>query len=313
MEVKVRLVSPLERALYLKKLEPLQDLSPAELALIAQHAEEQFFKKGEVIFEKGERLSRFHIVVEGGVRATGGEHGGEIVGPEGTVGLLSLLAEAEEGLDAVADADTTTLAMNADDMNDVLEDHFSILLNEMRAIARLTLEERMKIPDGTFLAPAEDMIKDFSGRELDLVERLLFLQRGAAFDHPNMDALVQIVRLSREVGIPKGTALWESGDPSGQTYFIVTGTVRCALKDGRAFRLGSGYPMGNLESLSGHPRWYKPVMESNVLAMKMETDAFLDVIEDHFGLAKDLLGRSARGLIRILEQKRKPMEKDSAA
>lgn len=313
MEAKIRLVSPLERALYLKSLSPLQDVSSEELALIGRHAKEQFFRKGVEIFKSGEPLESFHIVVEGQVRARGGEHGDSLVGPSQALGFLSLLSRSEEGLEAVAEADTVTLEIDADDMYDVLEDHFSVLLTELRNVSRVILRERKNIADGTYLAPAEGVL-ELPDRQLDLVERLLLMRRGAGFDRTNIDAMIQVARMGTEIGIKAGTKLWKPGDPSGHSYIIVSGAIRCVLDEaGRHFRAGPGYPVGNVESLAGETRWHEAVTETNVAALRAETDAFLDVLEDHFELAKGFLAAMASGAIRVIEQARGAGEEDSAA
>jgi CRP-like cAMP-binding protein len=312
MEAKVRLVSPLERALYLKSLGPLQELSSEELAVVGQHAKEQFFRKGTEIFKSGEPLESFHIVVEGQVRARGGEHGDSLVGPGKALGILSLLSRSEEGLEAVAETDAVTLEIDADDMYDVLEDHFSIFLTELQNVSRVILNERKDIPDGTYLAPAEGIL-EVPDRQLDLVERLLLVRR-AGFDRTNIDALIQVVRMMTEIGIRAGTKLWKPGEPSGHSYIIVSGTIRCIIEEGeRHFRAGPGYPVGNIESLAGEPRWYEAVAETNVVALQAEAESLLDVLEDHSELARDFLAAMASGAIRVLEQRRGAGQEDSVA
>jgi CRP-like cAMP-binding protein len=313
MEARVRLVSPLERALYLKSLAPLKELSSEELALVGQHTKEQFFRKGAEIFKSGEPLESFHIVVEGQVRARGGEHGDSVVGPSAALGFLSLLSQSEEGLEAVAEADTVTLEIDADDLYDVLEDHFSIFLTQLQSVSRVILNERKKIADGTYLAPAEGVL-ELPDRQLDLVERLLLIRRGAGFDRTNIDAMIQVVRSGTELGVKAGTKLWKPGDPPGHFYIIVSGTIRCILDEGkRHFRAGPGYPVGNIESLAGEPRWYEAVTETNVVALRSETDTFLDVLEDHSELGKGFLATMASGAIQVIEQRRRAGQEDSVA
>jgi CRP-like cAMP-binding protein len=155
MDSNLRLISPLERAFHLKKLGGLRDLPPAELAAMALLGQEHSFPRGAVLCPPGERVDRVHIVVEGRVRVRGGEHGDEMVGPEQTMGLLSLLARDDDGLDAVAETDTVTLALRADDLFDAFEDDFGILYSQILDLARQLLRLRRRIPAGTSLAPGE--------------------------------------------------------------------------------------------------------------------------------------------------------------
>ena len=113
---------------------------PAELAAIALLGREHAFDRGAVVCQSGARLDRVHIVVDGHVRVRGGEHGDEVVGPEQTIGLLSLLARDDDGLDAVAEADTVTLALRADDLFDVFEDDFRYPLRPATRSGRAAAE-----------------------------------------------------------------------------------------------------------------------------------------------------------------------------
>ena len=298
MDSSLRLISPLERAFHLQKLGGLRDLPPAKLAAIALVAHEHSFARGAVLCRSGERLDRVHIVVEGRVRARGGEHGDDEVGAEQTVGLLSLLARDDDGLDAVAETDTLTLALRADDLFDAFEDDFGILFSQIRDLATQTLRLRKRIPEGTSLAPAENVAGgDVAPTgEVDLVQRLLFM-RGGALRNANMDALLAMGQRMRTARFAPGTPLWQIGAPSGFMYAIITGRVHCTTEDGTRFVCGPGYPLGNLESQCGAPRWYEAVTETAVTALRNETDAFLDTIEQHFEMALDFVAMMAASLI----------------
>ena len=303
MERSIRYVSPFERALYLKRVTPLSELSPDHLAVVAQQVVERWFHRGDTIQAPGEPVRSFHIVVEGRVHARGAEHGDEMVGPEKTLGLLSLFARAPEGLEAVADIETRTLEIDSDDLDEVLEDHFSILYSEVRDLACRGLRERMAIESGTHLAPREGSERP-PERELDLVERLQLLRAGPIFRNANMEALLSLANRLKEARFEAGETLWDDGDASGFLYAIVHGRVRCTLPDGRWFTAGTGYPLGNLESQCGAPRWYQAVTETPVVAMRSSTDEFIDMLEDHFETAREFLAAMASGLIRLLEAKR---------
>ena len=306
MERSIRYVSPFERALYLKRVEPLSELSADHLAVVAQQIEERWFNRGTVIQEAGDPVRSFHIVVEGRVQVRGGEHGDGSVGPDETLGLLSLLARAPEGLEAVADVDTRTLEIHSDDLDEVFEDHFSILYNEIRSLACRSLEERMKIVNGTHLAPREGMHPP-PERELDLVERVQLLRAGPIFGKANMDALLGLANRLKEVRFEAGETLWDTGDASGFMYALVDGRVRCTLPDGRWFTTGTGYPLGNLESQCGAPRWYEAVTDTPVVALRNSTDDFVDMLEDHFETAREFLAAMAAGLIRLTAAKRQAL------
>ncbi len=307
MDTSVRFIGPLEAALHLKSLQALRELPPAELAVLAQQTRERHFAKGAILFQSGVPVGGFHLIVEGQVRATGPEHGNTELGPGEVLGLLTLLSRSEHGMDAVAEVDTLTLEIDGDQLADVFEDHFFILHNELKSLSRRMLVERGRMPDGTYLAPAEGLAKP-PERDLDLIQRLVFMRRNLRRE--NIDGLIQVARQAREVHYPAGARLWSRGDSSGFSCVLVRGSVRCALDEqGRYFRCGPGYPLGNLESLAGEPRWYDAVSETPLVTLRVETDVTIDVLEDHFEMATGYLAGLASGVIQAREQRRQPAAK----
>ena len=144
MDRSLQLVSPLRRAFYLRRLGGLRDIPPANLASIALLAHEHSFARGATLCRKGERVERVHIVTDGRVRVRGGEHGDEVVDAERAIGMLSLLTRDDDGLDAVAETDTQTLALRADDLFSAFEDDFSILYSQICDLAAQTLHLRRR-------------------------------------------------------------------------------------------------------------------------------------------------------------------------
>jgi CRP-like cAMP-binding protein len=302
MDTSVRFIGPLEAALHLKSLEALRELPRDELAVLAQQSRERYFAKGTALFRSGQPVGGFHLIVEGKVRTTGSEHGDNALGPGEVLGLLTLLSRSELGLDAVAEADTTTLEIDGDDLADVFEDHFDILHNQLKSLSRRMLAERGLMPDGTYLAPAEGLAPP-PERDLDLIQRLDFMRRDLSRE--NIDGLIQVARQAREVRYAAGARLWSRGDSSGFICILVRGTVRCALDgEGRHFRCGPGYPLGNLESLAGEPRWYDAVSETPLVTLRSETDVMIDIFEDHFEMAIGYVEGLAAGIIQAREQRR---------
>jgi CRP-like cAMP-binding protein len=295
MDRSLRLISPLERAFHLKRLGGLRDIPPADLAAIALLAHENSFARGAVIYRRGERVERVHVVVDGRVRVRGGEHGDDVVGAGDTIGLLSLLARDDIGLDAVAETDTVTLALRADDLLNAFEEDFGILYSQTRDLATETLRLRKRIPEGTYLASATKLAEPPAG-DIDLVQRLLYLRRGG-LGNANMDALMAMAQRMETARFEPGAELWRIGRPSGFLYYLLSGRVRCTTEDGTQFACGPGYPLGNLESQCGAPRWYDAVTETAVTALQHDTDVFLDTIEQHFEVALDFVAGMASGLI----------------
>jgi CRP-like cAMP-binding protein len=206
-------------------------------------------------------------------------------------------------LDAVAAEPTVTLELEDDVLYDILEDSFEIAVSLIRRLASMTLEVRREIPSGAYLAPLEGVIQA-TGRPLDLVERILMVRRpGSPFEHASLDAVTTLARNTPEVRFHAGQTIWKSGDRSDHALIQVSGIVSCTTQWGFSrFRTGPGYPLGNLERFSGDPRWYSAVAETDVTALRTDTEAFLDLLEDHFDMAMGFIRSMAQRVIGIREE-----------
>jgi CRP-like cAMP-binding protein len=299
MSDSMQVVGPMERTIFLKSLAVVRDLRPREVAIIAELARERHLKKGTTLLRRGERPDAFFIVVEGRIHVTGGEHpAGHHADAEEAVGLLSLIAQSDEGVDAVALVDSLVLEIDGDVLFDLCEEHFYFLHSVIRRLARLILEERMQIPNGEFLGRRDALI-DCPERRLDFVERIVLIQRGGTFVNSGLDALASLARKTEEMRFDAGTAIWSFGERSGYTLMIISGVVECRQEGDRGtFYCGAGYPLGNLESLAGEARWYDALCQTDVVAMRVSTEDFLDMLEDDFQMATDFLQAFSTGLIR---------------
>jgi CRP-like cAMP-binding protein len=302
----MRFVGPLERALYLKTLAPLEGLGPAEIAAFAEHAIERRYRRGSQVLKAGEITPAFHVVVDGRLRAQSPKDvQPNEVGPRETVGLLTLLARSTQGIEAIAMEETLTLSFEADVVFDLLEDNFTIFLQLLSYIASRTLAERRGgTAEGEYLAPAQDEETPLVNENLTLIDRLLYVKRpGSAFEHSSLAALADLVATTPELKFAPGTTIWTAGDRSSEALIILRGIVLCTVQGTLTpFRCGPGYPLGNVERLCGEPHWYSAVAETEVVALGSDRDTFFDVLEDHPDMAKDVLIGTARNLLRLLRK-----------
>ena len=94
MPGEIRLTGTLERALHLKSVPVLAGLAPRELAALARYTRERYHAPGQTLVASGSTVDRLMVIVQGTVRATGGEYGEEELGPGRAVGFLALVSVA---------------------------------------------------------------------------------------------------------------------------------------------------------------------------------------------------------------------------
>lgn len=299
-----RLVAPLQRVLYLKRLPTLSTLPGADLAAMAEHAQERFFPAGSVLLKEGQPVGAVYFLVEGAldVRRRGRFVGQ--VGPGAAVGGLGLFARDPEGAQVTAASDSLALELDAETLLEVFEDRFPILHHFLRDISRQILELVVRLRLDPAARTPDCRLPGDPNHELDIVERIFFLRQMQVFQRASINALAELSRAMNQVHFEPGVTLWREGELAPGLYLILSGTVRATSESrGLLFRPCAGYPLGALESVGEVPRWYEAVTETRLTVLQGQAEALIDVFEDNFEMAMDYLATLSQGLIEILESR----------
>lgn len=309
-----RLVTSLQRILYLRRLPALATLPGADIAAIAEHAQERFFPPGSVLLREGEPVTAVYFVVEGSLSV---QRRGVLLGRVGAgtaIGGFGLFArDPEGGARVAAETDTLALELDADTMLEVLEDRFSILHHILRDFSRqlIDLVVRFRL-DPTRGIPGYDLPVDPT-RELDLVERIFFLRKMQVFQRASINALAELSRAMAQVRFEPGLTLWREGDAGPGIFLILSGTVRASSEArGLRFQPGPGFPLGAVEAVGEVPRWYDAVTETRLVALQGNVEALIDVFEDNSEMAMQYLQVMAQAMLDILESRSSPGDQAAA-
>jgi hypothetical protein len=131
-------MSPMERVLVLRRIALFAELSPADLASVAEIAEERAFAAGDVIAVEGETGDEMHIVLEGTVEVLRGTPGAttEIArrGPGEVVGEMSIISRIPRVASLVADGDVRTLRIGHRAFESMLRERPDVSLAVMRVL-----------------------------------------------------------------------------------------------------------------------------------------------------------------------------------
>ncbi len=120
--------TPIKTATFLAALPLFKALAPDEVAPIAAGTTEVFVPKGEIVFNRGDPCTGFHLVVYGQVKLAflspqGGEKVVEIIGPGGSFGEALMFMEMPYILMAQALADSLLLHVAKDVVFGQIERH----------------------------------------------------------------------------------------------------------------------------------------------------------------------------------------------
>jgi CRP-like cAMP-binding protein len=285
----------------LRSLFGLQGLSTASLAALAAHTRPVRIPKGARLATAGEPVGEMYVVIEGELSTSRGDKQLGAFGPRSAVGALAAFAHDPRGLDCVATRETVALAMRADDVLEVFEDHFEMLFAVLRAVARETIDTRMALPAAGF---SDQIRTDIAcpARPLDLIERLFCVRESFSVGPTQLDALAEIARTSREVRYAAGTRLWSVGDRSAHMMILVCGVVSGRTQNGMRFRFGPRDIAGSLDMVAAVPRWYDAVVDEDVVALSHDAEVLIDLWEDHTELGFGLLQLLAATLLSLRER-----------
>jgi CRP-like cAMP-binding protein len=289
-------VEPLERLHCLERVPLFAGLSAARLAVLAQSAEERFFAKNAVLLRAGQPVEEVHFVVEGRV---GLRRGGEppVVLAEGEgAGLLGMLGRIDADAQAVALSETLTLALGSATLVDMLEDDFAILHHLIRSLSGLLVDAH---------APALDHEPPAAlhafGAELDLVARIFALRPALLFARDNIPLLSTLARVATDVRRADGEAIWAHGDVDRWMLVVARGSVACTTDAGDTRAFGPGSCLGPFEAIAGVPRRHAAHADGALLALQIDAEHLIDVLEDDTEagmafmsvLARQLQGRAS--------------------
>jgi CRP-like cAMP-binding protein len=290
-----------DRLLYLRTLPLFGTLPPDDLALLATYTIERQFEAGAVLIAEAGRVEAIHLLVDGSVRTSRGGVEIGVFGPRDTVGVLGLLARTDAGVEAVTVTAARTLEIGADALLDLFEDHFSILQHVMSGVASLVLDKRRQI----LLAGAPEPKSEPTiarSHPLDFVERIFFLRRALPRGFTSVAALAGIARRATELRLEPGALLWSQGDQADAVVIPVSGSIVCVVDGGtHRFRCGPGVFVASSEALAGAPHWYEARVDTTLLALRVSIEDLIDVFDDHFELAMEMLALMARDLLEVAE------------
>ncbi|HMJ10674.1 MAG TPA: cyclic nucleotide-binding domain-containing protein [Polyangiaceae bacterium] len=293
-------VTQVQRVLALKTFDVFRSLAPQELAALAEHAKPRQFSAGAILQRAGVPARTLHFILQGDVELVQKESVMARLGPQDVVGGLSALIGDEQTNFARAVVETTTLQLHREDLLDVFEDNFSVLLGVLRTLAGAQLSARRKLgPHAGFSAAQSGAPPSSSGAitELGLVEKLFHLRGALDFAETRVEALADLAQDAKVVRRAAGEVLWNVGDLSEHNALLLEGVIAGSNEDpAQYFEFGPGALVGGIDSLAAEPRWYRAIAKEPITALYIRTQHLLDVIEDDVEFAMDMLRVFARTL-----------------
>jgi CRP-like cAMP-binding protein len=276
--------------------------STASLAALAAQLDAVRMPAGTIVQQVGGPGSIIYFVLEGElvVEREGKPFG--VFGARSVVGVLPAFARDPQTFVTTVTKDAVALRLRFDDMMEVFEDHFDMLQSALSGMSRNTIELRRLIrPHAGYEAAQRPDPEEPATEPLGLIERMLVLRSSLAV-HTHIDELAELARAAQEVHFPRGGVLWDENNDATHMLILVCGRVSCHTSDGLFFKFGPGDLVGALDTISGTPRWFTAHADSRVMALAVERDALLDLVEDQAELGFDILRMLAQVLTMLRER-----------
>lgn len=129
------------------------------------------------------------------------------------------------------------------------------------------------------------------------VERLLCLRRAPVFGGLDPDDLAVIAEAARARAFAAGEKLLDQATPALVCYFVVEGRIHVEYRGRPVGHAAAGSALGATSALARAAPGFSAVAESDVLALELDTDALLELVEDNYTILRHLLRATAGQII----------------
>ncbi len=129
--------------------------------------------------------------------------------------------------------------------------------------------------------------------------RILHLKKAAMFGSLPTEDLAIVAEAMRERFFPKGSVILREGEPVTAIHVIVDGQVHLRRGGRDLGHAGPGAGVGGLGLIAGDPIGIEGVAETDTVALELDRDAFLEILEDHFSLLRHLLQVITRQIVEL--------------
>jgi CRP-like cAMP-binding protein len=132
------------------------------------------------------------------------------------------------------------------------------------------------------------------------VERMLSFKTIPIFSGLSPEDLAAVVGLGRDRFFAKGSTLLRAGEPIPALYAVLDGRVHVAHEGRTMGHATSGGFVGGAAMFARDPRGLGAIAEIDTLAVELESEAFLEILEDYFSVFHHVLRETAGWLLELM-------------
>lgn len=275
---------------------------PGIAPLVASVGEEVVLEPGAVLYRQGEPAHHLYAFVSGELELTAAGRPPVLLANQGGLGALDILAGVPRSFTARALGPLRATRVTADDYLDFLEEHFELVVAALAGVTDDIHQHSLALPpDGGFpLVPAPDP-GDWPAAPINLVQRIGLLRDSGVFRMANVQALVRLARLAREIRVEEGETVFLRGEAAGKFFLVAAGIVE-AVHEAPALvaTFGRGTLVCGYGALGAADDQYVATARSRAVVLSFSEEDFFDVMEEHFELTRSVLAGIASEFYRLL-------------
>jgi CRP-like cAMP-binding protein len=291
-------IGPVERALWLRSAPPFTGLRARLLAALAQLTHEDLVRAGRSVRPLGRVSRSVRFLMDGRLRAHVEGGATQVLEAPQVIGLTELLAGRDLRAGLTADTDVTILTVGGAQMIDLLEEEFTLVTQVRRGLGRALAAAQAARADWAPEAAAAPPPAPHP--DLDqFVDRMLALHNVPLLRRFGVAVLATLLRDEAACRLAAGDIIFRCGDAADRLVVIGDGRVVGTMPDGRTFGAGPGVLLGDNEALTALPYACTVAAETAATIIALDPRVIWDAAEDHFHVARALLGDCARRLLRL--------------
>ena len=276
----------LERVFALKSIPELASLHADDLMALARVAISQQCNEDSATPDAGVRF-----VVQGSVRPDAG--GGTFREAPCSVGLVEALAGRRPPAVA-SDSPIRELRIARSALLEVMEEEFEVF----RALLRCVCSEALRRGIARWATPRQGVLRDVGNQPREIADRIVLLRGVAPLRDAGIHLLGQIADEMETVDRDVGDLIWEPGEAARGALLILDGTLLGRPEGGAPVRLEPGMLLGLAEALADEQHTLRVEVVHRLRALRIDTDALVDALEDEPTTAQNLLCAIARDVVR---------------
>ncbi|MDF2695500.1 MAG: hypothetical protein K0S65_3883 [Labilithrix sp.] len=259
---------------------------------------------GAVLYEQGDPTDHHFFVVEGEVKLETDDAPPYVFGDHSLIGTIDLLIGRPRSRTAIATKSTQLLRMSSQDWLDMMEDNFELTRSAIEGLATDIADLRAGLGEVPELHETRAPLVAEGARALGLVDRIFALESVALFASTDVQALTNLALVAEETVFEEGNIVVERDVPNDGLVAILSGEIQgTRIEGGFVETFGPGELVFGASAVGTETPLHEARATKRTRALRIVREDYLDVVEEHFGLARSSLKALMIERERVLNEK----------